>query len=55
MTLMNAALPNPHSAGLKGEIVFGGGSYPQSLRSPAPEGRRSGVMDNFRWTFLEGY
>ena len=24
------------------------GSYPQSLRSPAPEGRRSGAMDNFR-------
>ena len=24
------------------------GSYPQPLRSPAPEGRRSGAMDNFR-------
>ena len=24
------------------------GSYPQPLRSPAPEGRRSGAMDNFQ-------
>jgi hypothetical protein len=24
------------------------GSYPQPLRSPALEGRRSGAMDNFR-------
>ena len=24
------------------------GSYPQPLRSPAPQGRRSGAMDNFR-------
>lgn len=28
--------------------INGPGSYPQPLRSPAPEGRRSGVMDNFR-------
>jgi hypothetical protein len=26
-------------------------SYPQPLRSPAPEGRRSGAMDNFRISF----
>jgi hypothetical protein len=28
--------------------ISGQGSYPQPLRSPAPEGRRSGAMDNFR-------
>jgi hypothetical protein len=28
--------------------ISGSGSYPQPLRSPAPEGRRSGAMDNFR-------
>lgn len=27
------------------------GSYPQPLRSPAPQGRRSGAMDNFRSGF----
>ncbi len=27
------------------------GSYPQPLRSPAPEGRRSGAMDNFQASF----
>jgi len=27
------------------------GSYPQPLRSPAPQGRRSGAMDNFQASF----
>jgi hypothetical protein len=27
------------------------GSYPQPLHSPAPEGRRSGAMDNFQPSF----
>jgi hypothetical protein len=31
--------------------INGLGSYPQPLRSPAPEGRRSGAMDNFQSSF----
>ena len=31
--------------------ISGLGSYPQPLRSPAPEGRRSGAMDNFQSSF----
>lgn len=47
--------PSCHKKSTNGVLFINGisghGSYPQPLRSPAPEGRRSGAMDNFQASF----